>query len=219
MEKARSLLINFHHSANCLKHPLPNNSEILLPPKRQHSKNQIEDAAFAIAREQGLQFLSARTVAQKLGCSTSPIYSTFESMQELEDMVCERSVGVMLEYQTQRRTGSPLLDLCLGYILFAVEESQLFRDMFLNKQELSQHSLEMKDFAYRQLLDKMLSKEPALAGLNEPNMVELLEILWTYTHGLAAQINIKAIELPDEQSITNRLNRLIDPLITSLKDS
>jgi AcrR family transcriptional regulator len=188
-----------------------------LPPKRQHSKKQIEEAAFTIAREQGLLSLSARSVANRLGCSTSPIYSTFQNMQELEDLVCERSVGVMLEYQTQTRTGSPLLDLCLGYVLFAVQEKQLFRDMFLNKQELSQHSLEMKDYAFGQLIEKMVSKEPALAGLSEPNMLELLEILWTYTHGLAAQINVGAIDLPDEQTITGRLNRLIDPLIRSYK--
>ncbi len=189
-----------------------------MPPKRQHSKSQIEEAAFAIAREQGLQLLSARTVAQRLGCSTSPIYSTFQNMQELEDLVCERSVDVMLEYQTKTRTGAPLLDLCLGYVLFAVEEKQLFRDMFLNKIELSQHSLEMKNYAYSQLMEKMVSKEPTLAGLSESNQLELLDILWTYTHGLAAQINIGAISLPDEKTITARLRRLTNPLISSFKD-
>lgn len=188
-----------------------------MPPKRQHSRNQIQDAAFAIAREQGLQQLSARSVAQKLGSSTSPIYSTFQNMQELEDLVCERSVEVMLEYQTATRTGSPLLDLCLGYVLFAVGEKQLFRDMFLNKQELSQHSLEMKQYAFGQLMEKMVSQEPALAGLSEPDMLDLLEILWTYTHGLAAQINIGAMGLPDEQAIIARLRKLIDPLIISYK--
>lgn len=188
-----------------------------MPPKRQHSKSQIEDAAFAIAREQGLQQLSARTVAQRLGCSTSPIYSTFQNMQELEDLVCERSVEVMLEYQTKARTNSPLLDLCLGYVLFAVEEKQLFRDMFLNKIELSQHSLEMKKYAFSQLMEKMLSKEPVLADLSQPDRLELLEILWTYIHGLAAQINIGAVALPDEHAINARLLRLIQPLVTSFK--
>ena len=188
-----------------------------MPPKRQHSKSQIADAAFAIAREQGLQFLSARTVAQRLGSSTSPIYSTFQNMQELEDLVCERSVEVMLEFQTKTRTGSPLLDLCLGYVMFAVEEKQLFRDMFLNKQELSEHSLEMKNYAYHQLMEKMVSKEPSLAGLSKADMTEILEILWTYTHGLAAQINIGAINPPDEQAITTRLRKFLGPLIASYK--
>jgi AcrR family transcriptional regulator len=186
-----------------------------LPPKRQHSKSQIEEAAFAIAREQGLQQLSARSVAQRLGCSTSPIYSTFHKMKELEDLVCERSVDVMLQYQTKARTNSPLLDLCLGYVLFAVEEKQLFRDMFLNKQELSQHSLDIKDHAFSQLMENMVSKEPALSGLSEPEMLEILDILWTYVHGLAAQINIGAIAIPAEEAIHARLRRLIQPLIAS----
>lgn len=192
------------------------NRESILPPKRQHSKSQIQEAAFAIAKEQGLQQLSARTLAQRLGCSTSPIYSTFQNMQELEDLVCQRSVDVMLQYQTKTRTGSPLMDLCLGYVLFAVEEKQLFRDMFLNKQELSRHSLDMKSYAYSQLMDKMVSKEPALDGLSRADRLELLDILWTYTHGLAAQIIIGAIAMPDEEAILARLRKLIQPLIASL---
>jgi hypothetical protein len=63
---------------------------------------------------------------------------TFENMHELKNLLSERSLEVMLEYQTKPCTGSPIMDLCLGYMLFSVEQIQLFRDMFLSKQELSQ---------------------------------------------------------------------------------
>lgn len=187
-----------------------------MPPKSQFSKAEILEHAFAIARKEGLQKLSARTLAQSLGCSTSPIYTVFQTMQELEDLICERSTQIMLEYQTTTRTGDPLLDMCLGYVLFAIEEKQIFRDMFLNKTELSAHSQQMKLYAFNQLMEKILSREESLATLPESERLELLEVLWTYTHGLAAQLNIGAMPLTDQQEIIVRLRRVIQPLLACL---
>lgn len=184
-----------------------------MPPKAQFSRERVADCAFAIAREEGLARLSARGLAQRLGCSTSPIYTVFQTMQELEDLICERSVAVMLEYQTAKRTGSPLLDMCLGYVLFAIEERRLFRDMFLDKPALSEHSLRMKDLALERLLVEVVSREPALAGVDRRGRAELLEVLWTYTHGLAAQACAGALELGDHRAIIARLNKVIDPLL------
>lgn len=188
-----------------------------MPPKAQFDKERIIASALAIARGEGLSKLSARSLAQRLGCSTSPIYTTFQTMQELEDLVCERSTWIMLEYQTQSRTGSPLLDMCLGYVLFAIEEKQLFRDMFLNKPELSEHSRVMKELALQRLLAEVVSREPALTGLGRPEQLLLLETLWTYAHGLAAQLCVGALALPDQAAIIARLRMAIDPLLAGLR--
>lgn len=187
-----------------------------MPPKRQFDRKRIVQAAFEIARGQGLANLTARGVAENLGCSTTPIYSAFKTMGELEDQVCEASTEVMLQFQTKPYTGSPLLDLCLGYVLFAKEEPQLFRDMFMNKSQLSEHSREMKTYAFDRLMDTMVSKEPMLAKIDEAKRLELLEMIWTYTHGLAAQINIGARDLPDRESIVTHLRRVLDPLVSSI---
>ena len=185
-------------------------------PKAQFSQARIVDCAFELARTEGLQRLSARTLAHRLGSSTSPIYTAFQTMAEIEDQVCERSTRTMLEYQLQPRTGSPLVDLCLGYLLFAMEERQLFQDMFLNKNELPAHSRQMRDFAFDQLMDKALAREDSLRGLPEDRRRELLEVLWTYTHGLAAQLNVGALALPDQPAIIAKLRRVIDPLLACL---
>ncbi|MCB2188412.1 MAG: TetR/AcrR family transcriptional regulator [Deltaproteobacteria bacterium] len=187
-----------------------------MPPKAQHDREKIVENALAIAREQGLGALSARALADRLGCSTSPIYTAFANMHELEDLICERSTRIMLEYQSQPRTGSPLLDLCLGYVLFAVAEKQLFRDMFLDRPALSAHSLAMRDLALQELLEKVVSREPALARLDQTARQELLETLWTYSHGLAAQYCVGALDPPATPLITARLRRVIDPLLACL---
>lgn len=188
-----------------------------MPPKVQFSKAQLLESAFEIARSDGLQGLSARSLAQKLGCSTSPIYTAFETMRELEELICERSTKVMLEFQTVTRTGAPLLDMLLGYVLFAVEEKQLFRDMFLEKQELSEHSHRMKDFAFDQLLKKVVSRETSLAGFGRKKRLEILDILWAYAHGLAAQLCIGAREWRGQDDVVAKLRMVIDPLLLRLR--
>lgn len=188
-----------------------------MPPKAQFDKEQIIEGALAVAREEGLRKLSARSLAQRLGCSTSPIYTAFQAMQELEDLVCERSAQIMLEYQTLPRTGSPLVDMCLGYVLFAIEEKQLFRDMFLDKPELSAHSRAVKDQAYEHLLKEVVSRDPTLAGLSRSKNLQLLETLWTYAHGLAAQLCVGALTMRGQADIVARLRRVISPLLASLR--
>lgn len=187
-----------------------------MPPKAQFSREQILDAAFAMVQEQGLERLTARGLAKRLGCSTSPIYSAYATMQQLEDDICQRSVELMLQYQTQDRIGSPLVDLCLGYLLFAREHRQLFRDMFLNKQEISQHGLQMRAMAYEQIMSKMANREPALRGVGPEKALELIQIIMTYTHGLAMQTCMGAQCLPDQPALVERLRRVIEALLANL---
>ena len=188
-----------------------------MPPKPQFTRQQIIDAAFDIARIDGLQGLSARELADRLGCSTSPIYTYFQNMQELDDIICELSTKLMLEYQTRKWTDSPLLDMCVGYVMFAKQEGRAFRDMFMEKQRLSSHSQEMIKFAYNQLMVKVLSREPLLSDIDRRKKRKLLEILWTYTHGLATQINIGAIDLPNERAVVTHLKQVLPPIVSSFK--
>ena len=46
-------------------------------------KNQILDAAYSIAKRDGLSLITARNVAKEIGCSTQPIYLEFENMDEI----------------------------------------------------------------------------------------------------------------------------------------
>ena len=44
-----------------------------MPPKAKITREMIVDAAFAIAREAGAETINARTVAERLKCSTQPV--------------------------------------------------------------------------------------------------------------------------------------------------
>ncbi len=188
-----------------------------MPPKPHFTKEQIIEAAFEITRRQGRNNLSARTVAGKLKCSTSPIYSAFQTMQELDDAVCTKSTELMVQYQTRSHTDSPFLDMGLGYILFAQEEQQIFRDMFINKDEFRQHSREMQQYAFAELFEKVMEKDPTLAGLAKSQKIELLQIMWIFTHGIACQVCINAMALKNNLEIIALLKRVMDPLLETIK--
>lgn len=49
-----------------------------MAPKKKFTKDQIIDAAFEIARTEGIEFITIRKVAEKLGGSIAPIYVNFK---------------------------------------------------------------------------------------------------------------------------------------------
>jgi AcrR family transcriptional regulator len=189
-----------------------------MPPKKKFNKKEMLDAAFEIARNEGLLNLSARTIAESLGCSTSPIYSAFGSMEKVEEGVCKMSTELLLKYQTIPRTGFPFMDMGLGYIVFAKEEKRLFRDMFMNIDALKPFSQEMVKYASSELMDNVMRDDPALKCLDGEQKSELLQIMWTFSHGIATQMNINALGNRDEPWILSLLRRTIDPVIERMKD-
>ena len=58
-----------------------------MPAKAKVTKEMIVDAAFAIAREAGVENINARTVSESLHCSTQPVMYHFATMEELKRTV------------------------------------------------------------------------------------------------------------------------------------
>ena len=58
-----------------------------MPPKSKFTREQIIETAFQMVREEGLSSLKARDLARKLGTSTAPIFTAFNSVEEIRDEV------------------------------------------------------------------------------------------------------------------------------------
>ena len=54
-----------------------------MAPKVKITKQDIIDKALEIVRESGDSGINARSIAAALGCSTQPIFSNFNSMEEM----------------------------------------------------------------------------------------------------------------------------------------
>ncbi|HET9911253.1 MAG TPA: hypothetical protein VFQ13_05140 [Anaerolineales bacterium] len=158
-----------------------------MPPQIRFTPEIILTQAFEIVRQEGLEALSARRVANELGCSTQPVYDAYTSMQELEEAVIEKSKKYALDYfQSQEPDPtSPFLSLGLRYFHFSQEEKVLFKLLFLNG--LIGISLENIGSPFRSLLGK-LNTDPRLQGLPEESLKRLGTNLWIYLHGLTALV-------------------------------
>lgn len=157
-----------------------------MPPKAQFTKDQIVAIAFDYVRKNGWESLSARYIARKLGSSTRPIYSSFQSMASLKETVFKQALDLLFHYQTTRRTEDPFLDMGLGTIMFARQENHLFR--FLNDER---NILIKKKFDQAMLgaaLNKLADYE-RFAGFSEEIKRDFMFTMWVYTLGMAVLID------------------------------
>lgn len=105
-------------------------------PKQKITKAMVVEAAFELAREQGLEEVMVKNLAEKLGCSVQPIYSYCRSMDGLIQDVYRRSERFMQEYLKEhvdkedffRSTGH-------AYIQMAKEEPNIFKMFILHQRE------------------------------------------------------------------------------------
>ena len=62
-----------------------------MPPKAKITKEMVIDAAFDIARTEGAEQINARTVSQKLGCSTQPVMYHFAKIEDIKRAAYEKA--------------------------------------------------------------------------------------------------------------------------------
>jgi AcrR family transcriptional regulator len=162
------------------------------------SEDAIVDAAFSIVRDGGVGELSTRSIAERLGCSTMPVYTYFKSKKNLTEKVIERAYEMLYEYQTTERSGDPYLDMGIGYVLFARDERHLFRCM--NDKPYVDILKKHNRRHYGSLIEK-LSESWFVQGMSEPEVRKFFKQGWIYSHGLAQLINIDFYPDMDEQEI------------------
>jgi len=95
--------------------------------RKQFTADDIFETAFQIVRKKGMEKLTARAVAKMLGSSTMPIYSSVNSMREVEESVVTKAWDILRQYQLVSRSGDIYTDMGLGYVLFSKEEKHLFK--------------------------------------------------------------------------------------------
>ncbi len=153
-----------------------------MPPQINFSKEIILNEAFELVRQEGFQAMTARRIAQRLNCSTQPIYSAFASMKELEVAVLEKATNHIVQYLLQEeQTPSPFLNIGLRYLQFAREEKELFKLLYLSgKGELIPQEMEpfIAEFTQR------IKQETDLQGLEEERLKRMFMVMWIFTHGL-----------------------------------
>lgn len=172
-----------------------------MPPKPKITREQVIDAAFAIARREGIASVNARTAARQLGCSTQPVMYHFPRIEDLKRAVYSRADRFHTEYLMS--SADPLLGTGLNYIRFAVEEPHLFQFLFQSGYALESSLPEMIDSPE---LQPILAAMGNAAGMDMPQMKEVFLTIALFTHGYASIIANNGLDY-DETTAAEHLER------------
>ena len=168
-----------------------------MPPKAKISKEMILDAAVTIVREQGHEMINARTIADRLKCSTQPVLYHFKTIDEIREAaykIVEDYHGNYIAPKGDRGL-DPLLELGLNYIRFGYEEKNLFRFLF---QTNTFAGLDTNDLMSNEGLTEILKLVSAESGSSVEAAKEIFFSLFVTAHGIASLLANNAMEYEEE---------------------
>ena len=105
-----------------------------MPPSVKFQKDEIVRAAFNIVRKKGIDAVTAREVAKELHVSVGPIFTWYDSMDQLKSDVYEMAKEKYREH-IERGLNAPIpfYGIWQQYLRFAKEEPELYRLLFLTR--------------------------------------------------------------------------------------
>lgn len=147
-------------------------------------KEEIVSAALEIAEEGGLDAVTARAMGAKLGTSSRPVFSYFDSMTELKDAVVAAADEIHGRYVREEiALGKypPYKAGGMAYIRFARERKELFKILFM-RERTSESDEQSKE---KDMLIDIICRQVDID--RESAEMFYLE-MWTYVHGIATMI-------------------------------
>ncbi len=171
-----------------------------MPPKVKITKTAIINKGLELVREKGKDEINARELANALGCSTQPIFSNFESMDELHTALNFAAYELYLDFiKRELEDGKypPYKAYGMAYIRFAKEERQLFKLLFMCDRN-GETSATSPDF------DASVEMIMKANGISKEKATLLHLEMWTCVHGIGVMLATSFLEL-DFELISNML--------------
>jgi AcrR family transcriptional regulator len=188
-----------------------------MPPKAKFTKDEIINAALNITRLYGFTALTARALAVELGSSARPIFTVFQSMEDVQREVTTAARELYDSYVQRGLSETPAFKgVGTQYILFSIREPKLFQLLFMSEQpgvpDLS-NVLPVIDENYDNIL---LSIEEGYK-LDKKSAQKLYHHLWIYTHGIATLCATKMCRFTGDE-ISSLLSEVCTSILTRLKE-
>lgn len=160
----------------------------VIPPKAKYTREQIVDVAFQMTRELGIDAVAARELGKRLGTSSSPIFTAFKNMEELQQEVRKVAMKHFEEYVHDAVNYTPAFKYVgVRMIQFATEEPKLFQLLYMREHEESQN---YEDFMSElgdtvEVCLQVLESDYALTRLEAER---LFRQVWLYTFAISVLV-------------------------------
>lgn len=164
--------------------------------KETVTKQMILDAAFEMAGESGYREVTARKLANHIGCSTQPIFRVFTNMEELQGEYTDLAIDFFRQFYRRypRRYSEPFVDLGMAYIAFAQKERHYFEMLFLSSGRSGKSLYEILNGSESNVVKEIRkAKEAGCADAED-----LFMKMWLFIHGAACMATTGDYDLSDE---------------------
>lgn len=167
-------------------------------PKQTVDKNEILKIALEMTRENGFEYVNARSVAKRMGYSVQPIYSYFKNMDDLRQALYGAAMQFYNEFIYSRVDKNNVLEsMAKANVAFAKYETNLFKLLFFQKL----NGLNSFNDIYEWMGDKQATKQLAEKLLfSEQKIKDVYIMLIVFTHGVATMIATGGANISDEES-------------------
>lgn len=155
-----------------------------MPPKAKYTKEEIVKMAFQMTREKGIEAVVARELGKKLGTSSSPIFTAFRNMEELQQEVRKLAMKEFEAYVHDAvKFTPPFKWVGIKMIEFAMKEPKLFQLLYMQEHESGQRYedmiVELGDTV--EVCLKFIEQDYAL---NRPEAELLFKQVWIHTFAI-----------------------------------
>ena len=168
-----------------------------MPPKAKITKEMIVEEAFQIARPQGADKITARSIAQRLKCSTQPVLYYFATVEEIKEAVYQRADAYHTRFLMGTEGGGDgMLGIGLRYVRFAAEERNLFHLLF---QPGAFSGASLNDLVSSEELNPIIQALRQETGVTEDAAREIFSTLFVFVHGYASLLANNEMKLEEDQ--------------------
>lgn len=169
-----------------------------MPKNIKISKDMILEAAFEIARKDGIENLSNRELAKKLKCSIRPIYYQFENVEEMQKELYKKIEKYFYKFLMDHMVeGIPKYkQIGINYIKFAKKEKKLFQTLFMSEWGLTPNAFIAKDGEDYEEIEKLIKIS---TNLKDDDIKTFHTKMWIFCHGIATLVANNTISLDNKQ--------------------
>ena len=169
-----------------------------MPTTIKISKDMILDAAFKIAREEGIEKISNREIAKNLDCSIRPIYYQFENVQEMQKELYLKIEKYFYQFLMDNMVDDipKYKQIGIHYIKFAQKEKKLFQILFMGDMGLTPNAFISKAGKDYEDIEKLIKIS---TNLDKEEIKDFHTKMWIFTHGIATLVANNTVHLEEKQ--------------------
>jgi len=180
-----------------------------MAPKTKFTKQDIVLAAFDIAKSDGIESITIRKVAERLGSSIAPIYVNFNDVQELLQQVVERAFHVARGMIIEQQSGQPFRDIGMASLRFAKEYPVLYRDLMMKDNPHMKNTPEQLGEVIG-----LMRQDPELAGFSDQELQSILLNMQVFQTGLCVMVaNDLFTKNVDDEQMMNMMDEAAEAFI------